>query len=41
VDLTDVFGAGTKREDRGKLAVDDIVVSNSATERLAKVAARR
>ncbi|HEV3161386.1 MAG TPA: sialidase family protein [Xanthobacteraceae bacterium] len=27
--------------DRGKLAVDDIVVSNSATERLAKVAARR
>ncbi len=27
--------------DRGRLAVDDIVVSNSATERLAKVAARR
>jgi photosystem II stability/assembly factor-like uncharacterized protein len=27
--------------DRGKLAVDDIVVSKSATERLAKVAARR
>jgi photosystem II stability/assembly factor-like uncharacterized protein len=27
--------------DRGKLAVDDIVVGNSATERLAKVAARR
>jgi photosystem II stability/assembly factor-like uncharacterized protein len=27
--------------DRGKLAVDDIVVSNSATERLAKVAAAR
>jgi hypothetical protein len=27
--------------DRGKLAVDDIVVSSSATDRLAKVAARR
>ncbi len=27
--------------DRGRLAVDDIVVSRSATERLAAVAARR
>jgi len=27
--------------DRGKLAVDDIVVSKTASERLAKVVARR